>query len=208
MGEVLLQWVYTTANSCAPVGYRTYFETQNPPDGNSSWKSNLPDCLADQPLTVLPNHLVGGPRGELFLNCAEVTVRGESSPLPPFPAPVPPPPVAPPVSVPTAPVESPVMAPVESPVMAPTGGSETVFVPIVPIAVPNGDFAVPLNPGIASMNIIRLNRHRHPHPFKPPRLRNPRRVVTKTGTDAVRKTFQRVLVGGPIARNRVKRTVR
>ena len=123
--EVLLQWVYTTANSCAPVGYRTYFETQNPPDGNSSWKSNLPDCLADQPLTVLPNHLVGGPRGELFLNCAEVTVRGESSPLPPFPAPVPPPPVAPPVSVPTAPVESPVMAPVESPVMAPTGESET-----------------------------------------------------------------------------------
>ena len=42
--EVLLQWVYTTANSCAPVGYRTYFETQNPPDGSSSWKSNLPDC--------------------------------------------------------------------------------------------------------------------------------------------------------------------
>merc|ERR1711865_254344 len=112
--EVLLQWVYTTANSCAPVGYRTYFETQNPPDGSSSWKSNLPDCLADQPLTVLPNHEVGGPRGELFLNCAEVTVRGESSPLPPFPAPVPPPPVAPPVSVPTAPVESPVMAPTES----------------------------------------------------------------------------------------------
>jgi hypothetical protein len=119
--EVLLQWVYTTANSCAPVGYRTYFETQNPPDGSSSWKSNLPDCLADQPLTVLPNHLVGGPRGELFLNCAEVTVRGDSSPLPPFPAPVPPP-VAPPVSVPTAPVASPVMAPTESETGSTCGG--------------------------------------------------------------------------------------
>jgi len=90
--EVLLQWVYTTANSCVPVGYREYFKTQNVPDGDSSWKSNLADCLPDMPLTVLPNHLEGGPRGEIFLNCAEVSVRGDASPLPPFPAPVPLPP--------------------------------------------------------------------------------------------------------------------
>jgi len=104
--EVLLQWVYTTANSCVPVGYRDYFQNHDVPDGDSSWKSNLADCLPDMPLTILPNHLdPAQPRGEIFLNCAEVTVLGDGSPistLPPVPAPIPAPPVSSPVQPPVA----------------------------------------------------------------------------------------------------------
>jgi len=41
--QVLLQWLYVTANSCSPKGYADYYETHNYLD-QSFWNSQLRTC--------------------------------------------------------------------------------------------------------------------------------------------------------------------
>jgi len=112
--QVLLQWVYWTANSCNPIGYKDYYSTPKPegPTG-SNWSSMLSTCPAESetPMAPIPNPSVTVLAPERFINCAEVTVSGEQAPTPPFPSPV---------ERPTSePVESPVSAPVERPPVDP-----------------------------------------------------------------------------------------
>jgi hypothetical protein len=65
------QWHYVTANSCLPVGYKSYFQ------GNNSQSQELNDGLRTSPLGPcsypLPEHPVGGEAPEQFWNCAEGT---------------------------------------------------------------------------------------------------------------------------------------
>lgn len=107
--EVLLQWVYWTANSCNPEGYDAYFndfDTPKHPTHGSAFNSVLPDCQPDKmyPLAPLPNPNLPGPTPERFINCAEVSITGEPTPTPPFPSPTPvAQPVPQPVATPVAP---------------------------------------------------------------------------------------------------------
>jgi len=84
--EVLLQWVYWTANSCNHEGYDDYFSGTfgaipvSP--GEPNWVPGLDDCPPeeDTPLAPLPNPaLVGSLFAEVFINCAEVTILGDDN---------------------------------------------------------------------------------------------------------------------------------
>jgi len=80
--EVLLQWIYWTANSCNYDGYKEYFNKYETPKSNKgNWSPNLSDC---GPTENIPIQRVGGERPEIFVNCAEVTIGGESSPSQPI----------------------------------------------------------------------------------------------------------------------------
>merc|ERR1719159_436057 len=76
--EVLLQWIYWTANSCNYDGYEEYFnkyETPNSIKGN--WSPGLGDCGPTENIPIIREGLHVP---EIFVNCAEVTVGGEASP--------------------------------------------------------------------------------------------------------------------------------
>lgn len=82
--QVLLQWVYWTANSCNPEGYHEYFDKNNTPEHPEyglAYNGVIPDCEADDayPLAPLPNPNLPGTTPERFINCAEVTITGEPS---------------------------------------------------------------------------------------------------------------------------------
>lgn len=115
--EVLLQFVYWTANNCNYDGYDEYFSitADIPPSSNDSWNAGLSGC-GDQ--SQIPMIRVGTVIAEIFVNCAEVTVLGEQSPTPPIPAPTMPRPT-PALPAPTAPVPSPTWRPAPSPVASP-----------------------------------------------------------------------------------------
>jgi len=85
--EILLQWLYITANSCSPPGYAEYFAA-HPELPSSYWTPGVATC---QP--PYPND---GTRGtywpERFYNCAEVKIlqSGTLSPtISPKPTPAP-----------------------------------------------------------------------------------------------------------------------
>jgi len=113
--EVLLQWVYWTANNCNFDGYEQYFATHQTPTSNKgNWNSAVGSC---GPIENIPMIRVGTVIAEIFVNCAEVTIAGEPTPTPPIAPPTP----APPVPIPT-PVEVPAPVPVLPP---PTDNSIT-----------------------------------------------------------------------------------
>ena len=95
-GDVLIQWIYYTANSCNPPGYTQY------PFPWPNGFNNLGNCAT-------PGN------GERFWNCAEVTISGGT----PVTAPVPTPVKAPVPTPVKAPVPTPVKAPAPTPVKAP-----------------------------------------------------------------------------------------
>jgi len=85
--EVLLQWLYITANSCSPPGYAEYFAA-HPELPPSYWTPGVSTCT--------PPYPNDGTRGttwpERFYNCAEISVSqsGTSSPtVSPKPTPAP-----------------------------------------------------------------------------------------------------------------------
>ena len=85
--EVLLQWLYITANSCSPPGYAEYFAA-HPELPSSYWTPGVSTCT--------PPYPSDGTRGttwpERFYNCAEISVTqsGTSSPtVSPKPTPAP-----------------------------------------------------------------------------------------------------------------------
>lgn len=82
--DVLLQWLYITANSCSPPGYAEYFEA-NPHLPSSYWTPGLDTCT--------PPYPNDGSRGttwpERFYNCAEVKVLPSSPTISPKPTPFP-----------------------------------------------------------------------------------------------------------------------
>ena len=92
-GDVFIQWIYYTANSCNPPGYKQY------PFPWPNGYNNLQDCATN------------GSGGERFWNCAEVTITGGPVQTP-APAPV-----STPIAVPVA---APTKVPVPAPVTAPT----------------------------------------------------------------------------------------
>lgn len=99
--EVIIQWMYVTANSCNPDGYKQYF---NGPGASVSSACNcgLSDCAtpeADMYHVPPPNKAGPFPAPEIFYNCIEVTIEGEPTPTPPFPPPAPRPPTDAPVIV-------------------------------------------------------------------------------------------------------------
>jgi len=95
-GDVLIQWIYVTANSFNPPGYTKY------PFPWPNGFNNLPEGI-----------------GERFWNCAEVTMTGGA----PVPAPIPAP-VSVPIPAPvSAPVPSPVQKPVSTPTSSGTCGN-------------------------------------------------------------------------------------
>jgi hypothetical protein len=111
--EVLLQWTYWTANNCNYDGYDQYFATHETPESNKgNWNPAVVSC---GPIEEIPMIRVGTVIAEIFVNCAEVTVGGDSPPPPP-------PPTDAPIVDPTS---APVVAPTDSPVIAPTNGPIT-----------------------------------------------------------------------------------
>ena len=122
---VLIQWVYVTANSCLPPGYRDYpFPPgQGPPSGS--------DC--------------GSSLGEQFWNCAEVRIA-PSNPShvdPPVAIPITSPTMRPSTNVPQVPTMFPTPpAPVSSPTNVPTMPlpvpTSPTFSPILPVMCPPG----------------------------------------------------------------------
>mmetsp|Transcript_28390 Transcript_28390/g.32560 ORF Transcript_28390/g.32560 Transcript_28390/m.32560 type:complete len:274 (+) Transcript_28390:502-1323(+) len=110
-GKVLLQWNYYTANSCVYDGYGSY---QFP---DESWNSsNLGIC------TDIPPDGNGVP--EMFWNCAEVFVDGDTEAGNPTSTPTFSPSVAPTVHVPTSDVTTePTQSPSRNEPPAPTPGS-------------------------------------------------------------------------------------
>jgi chitinase len=98
--EVLLQWVYWTANNCNYDGYDQYFTTnQTPPSTKGNYNPALSGC---GPIEEIPMIRVGTVIAEIFVNCAEVTVAGEPTPTPP---------ISPPTPTPPAPIPAPVLLP-------------------------------------------------------------------------------------------------
>mmetsp|Transcript_14747 Transcript_14747/g.41093 ORF Transcript_14747/g.41093 Transcript_14747/m.41093 type:complete len:781 (+) Transcript_14747:454-2796(+) len=88
--QVLLQWVYWTANSCNPEGLAEYYSTPKPIGATGpNWNNLLDSCPpeSETPLAPLPNPNSAVMAPERFINCAEVTILGNPSPSPPFPAP-------------------------------------------------------------------------------------------------------------------------
>lgn len=76
--EVLLQWIYWTANSCKYDGYDNYFETHRetiPPADKGNWGPGLSDC---GPVEEIPLIRQGTVIAEIFVNCAEVSVGEEN----------------------------------------------------------------------------------------------------------------------------------
>lgn len=76
--EVLLQWIYWTANSCNYEGYREYFEAHQeamPSADKGNWNPQLEGC---GPIENIPMIRQGTVIAEIFVNCAEVSV-GEGS---------------------------------------------------------------------------------------------------------------------------------
>jgi len=103
--EVLLQWVYWTANNCNYDGYEHYFTTnQTPSSAKSNWNRAVGSC---EPIENIPIIREGG-SPEIFINCAEITITGEPTLTPPI--------------TPITPVSVPVTAPVTAPVNPSTGG--------------------------------------------------------------------------------------
>jgi len=136
VGEnVLLQWLYVTANSCTPEGYSSYY------GGNNSlghaleasfWSSALSPCTGSGAAFMpLAAGEITGRFGEQFVNCAEVAILdGPTSTIPSPVAPARPtggstdPPTKTPSKGPTpAPVQVPITA---APVPAPT----TIPIPV------------------------------------------------------------------------------
>lgn len=126
--EVLLQWVYWTANSCNSLGYEDYFAgnygavPESP--GEPNWASGLDDCPPESatPLAPLPNpELVGTLFPEVFINCAEVTITSEGGT--------------------TVPASNPTNLPSSSPVAGSTGSPTLMLVPeaTTPTASPTVD---------------------------------------------------------------------
>jgi hypothetical protein len=118
--EVVLQWVYWTANSCNLNGYHDYFDAH--PEVKSAANLGLATCATDEgsyQLNPLPNGAIPLPAPEVFINCMEVTIHGEPSPTPPFAPPSPRPPTEPPVATPVA---QPELPPVDPGVTGTCGG--------------------------------------------------------------------------------------
>ena len=151
---VLIQWVYVTANSCLPPGYRDYPFPPGFPSPNGS------DC--------------GSSLGEQFWNCAEVRIE-PSNPTPvttpvavptsppttrsptnapqvPTMFPTPPAPVSSPTKVPTTPLPvptSPTNSPISS-VMCPPG-----YTGLLPKSGCSGEFYHCTNGSLASSTLVR-----------------------------------------------------
>jgi len=88
--KVLLQWFYYTANSCSPVGYYDYFAVKNTNLPSTFWGGlNLSTCSQEQ-FPARDQDFFTGDSPERFVNCAEVSIVGDSSNLrpPPTNAPV------------------------------------------------------------------------------------------------------------------------
>ncbi|KAL3793906.1 hypothetical protein ACHAW5_007069, partial [Stephanodiscus triporus] len=75
--KVLLQWKYTTANSCSPPGYAAYF-AKNSDLPSDYWSQSLPTCTLPYPNdgtrdTTWP---------EQFWNCGEITILAGNTTAP------------------------------------------------------------------------------------------------------------------------------
>jgi len=103
--EVLLQYIYWTANNCNYEGYEEYFATHSTPSSNKgNWNTALSGC---GPTENIPMIRTGTVIAEIFVNCAEITISGNPTPTPP---------VAPPSPRPPSPIPAPIQSPVWSPV--------------------------------------------------------------------------------------------
>merc|ERR1711935_318268 len=130
--EVLLQWVYWTTNNCNYDGYDDYFErNKNIMPSTKNWNSGLSGC-GDQ--SKIPMIRTGTVIAEIFVNCAEVTVLGDGSPV----SPRPPPPVASPIMVPVADPTMKPVAPVADPTMQPVSYNPPPTAKPVSVAPPTG----------------------------------------------------------------------
>jgi len=108
--QVLLQWIYWTANSCNYDGYQEYFTTrQTPASSKGNWSPALSDC---GPIENIPMIRSGTVIAEIFVNCAEVTIAGEMDPNQPIP---PTTPVTEPPVVTNAPISDPTNPPIVNP---------------------------------------------------------------------------------------------
>jgi len=124
--EVLLQWLYVTANSCSPEGYAEYYSLNSdlPQD---FWNPQLPTCTPEQ----FPPAFFTGDSPERFVNCAEITVVSEVNEIlldedvvapAPTPVPISTQPPVPIVTIPNIAINTP--APIPTPTFAPVGGNE------------------------------------------------------------------------------------
>jgi len=135
--QVLLQWIYWTANSCNYDGYQEYFNThQTPASAKGNWSPALSGC---GPIENIPMIRSGTVIAEIFVNCAEVSVSGESGPINPPPVPPPTTPVtdAPIVAPTNPPVVDPTIKPTNPPVVVPT--NPPVVAPTFPPVSNNGN---------------------------------------------------------------------
>merc|ERR1712110_1016773 len=106
----LLQWIYWTANNCNYDGYQEYFSTHpTPPSSKGNYNSGLSGCGT---IENIPMIRTGTVIAEIFVNCAEVTVAGESLPIPPV-LPFTPPPTDSPIVNPT---DAPIVHPTDAPI--------------------------------------------------------------------------------------------
>jgi hypothetical protein len=123
--EVLLQWVYWTANNCNYDGYEQYFAANETPTSNKgNWNPAVGNC---GPIEEIPMIRVGTVIAEIFVNCAEVSVAGDGGNSPPPPPPLPPTPNPPVVDLTSAPVVAPTDAPIP-PIIDPTNPPVVVVV--------------------------------------------------------------------------------
>lgn len=67
--EVLLQWLYVTANSCSPEGYAEYYSL-NSHLPQEFWNRQLSTCTPEQ----FPPEFYTGDSPERFVNCAEISI--------------------------------------------------------------------------------------------------------------------------------------
>jgi len=110
--QVLLQYIYWTANNCNYEGYDEYYAAHDTPPTSSknSWSPGIPNCKPQEQISLYRDERTTGAVDgvELFFNCAEIAITGEPTPTPPVapPSPRPPPPVP-------VPVQSPVQSPIE-----------------------------------------------------------------------------------------------
>merc|ERR1712224_789740 len=80
--QVLLQWIYWTANSCKYDGYDEYFNKyETPTSVKGNWSPGLGAC---GPIENIPIVREGLHVPEIFVNCAEVSIGGEASPSQPI----------------------------------------------------------------------------------------------------------------------------
>lgn len=156
--QILLQWMYITANSCSPKGYATYFGGGNERGEvlpTEFWYPTIPVCRADQ----FPPTFTVGDAPERFVNCAEVSVTSGNGNIPgPSGAPLTPMPTNIPVSAPTAmpvpaPTDMPMPLPVPTNMPVPNPTAMPVPVPTAsPMSSPTGAPLATTGGGCCSLN--------------------------------------------------------